>query len=131
MADEEKSSTELAQERTEKADKRTELAQLRSQLANERTFAGWVRTSFAAIGLGLGFHAVFGKIDPAWLPKVISTVFIGLGIFLIWKASLRAAEVMNTEKADEEIVGPDSFKILAISISGAAIALLFALWFLI
>ena len=131
MADEEKSSTELAQERTEKADKRTELAQLRSQLANERTFAGWVRTSFAAIGLGLGFHAVFGKIDPAWLPKVISTVFIGLGIFLIWKASLRAAEVMNTEKADEEIVGPESFKILAISISGAAIALLFALWFLI
>lgn len=130
MSQESKSSTELAEERTEKADKRTELAAIRNQLANERTFAGWARTSFAAIGLGLGFHAVFGKIDPSWVPKGISTLFIALGIFLIWKATQRAKEVMEGDKEQKHIVRPGSFNILAVSVTVGAVSLLGAMWFL-
>lgn len=43
---------------------RTDLAEDRTVLANERTFGSWMRTGFAAIGIGLGFHALFGRIHP-------------------------------------------------------------------
>ncbi|MEE2793267.1 MAG: DUF202 domain-containing protein, partial [Pseudomonadota bacterium] len=43
---------------TEWAELRTDLAEDRNIMAMERTFAGWMRTAFAAIGIGLGFKAV-------------------------------------------------------------------------
>jgi len=78
-----RSSQELAQERTDWAEDRT-------LLANERTFAGWMRTGLASCGVGLGFHAIFGKTEPVWLAKSGATlfVFIALAIFF---AAFRAA----------------------------------------
>ncbi len=71
MSDEDESklrSEELAEERTEKSEQRSEMAEERTSfaedrtlLANERTFAGWAKASFAAIGLGLGFQALFRR----------------------------------------------------------------------
>ena len=55
------------------ASARTDLAEDRNIMAMERTFAGWMRTAFAAIGIGLGFKAVFGAFDPPWLAKAIAT----------------------------------------------------------
>lgn len=47
---------------------RTDLAEDRTVLANERTFASWFRTGFAAVGIGLGFQALFLRMEPAWVP---------------------------------------------------------------
>ena len=52
-----------------------ELAKDRKVMAMERTIAGWIRTAFAAIGIGLAFRAVCGDFQPprrwarcCWLP---------------------------------------------------------------
>ena len=59
------------------AEVRTDLAEDRNIMAMERTFAGWMRTAFAAIGIGLGFRALFGAWDPSWVPKLIASAFTG------------------------------------------------------
>ena len=66
----------------ELAQRRTDLAEDRTILANERTYAGWMRTAFAAIGVGLGFRALFDEMHPPWLPRAIATLFMLIGIAL-------------------------------------------------
>lgn len=77
-----KSKNGLAEDRTEWAQERTHWAEDRTLMANERTFAGWIRTGLAAVGIGLGFHAIFGKLEPSWLPRFAATLFIGIGIVI-------------------------------------------------
>jgi putative membrane protein len=77
------------------ADTRTELAEDRTILANERTFAGWMRTSLACIAIGVGFHALFGKVEPDWLPRLIATSFLLLAVLVIVLAERRAAAVID------------------------------------
>lgn len=62
-------------------------------LANERTFAGWMRTGLAAVGIGLGFNALFGKLQPFWVPRGIATVFILIGIFVFYMAQRNGCRV--------------------------------------
>lgn len=119
-----KTSNELAEERTEKAENRTELA-------NERTFAGWARTAFASIGLGLGFQAIFKTTEPTWVAKAIASLFICLGIWIVWKAANRADNLLPTGEDCSNIVKPKSFRKLAIGITIGAVSLLAALWFLV
>lgn len=64
-------SQELAEDRTDYAEDRTDWAEDRTAMANERTFAEWMRTAFAAIGIGIGFNALFDKLEPAWVPKAL------------------------------------------------------------
>ena len=61
--------SEKSNGKTGLAEDRTDLAEDRTLMANERTFTGWMRTGLACLGLALGFQAVFGKIEPVWLPK--------------------------------------------------------------
>src|SRR5690606_41221435 len=68
-----------APDRSELAVERTQYAEDRNIMAMERTFAGWIRTAFAAIGIGIGFHALFGDFQPPWLAKAIATLFILAG----------------------------------------------------
>ena len=77
------------------ADTRTHLAEDRTILANERTFAGWMRTSLACIAIGVGFHALFGKVEPDWLPRLIATSFLLLAVLVIVLAERRAAAVID------------------------------------
>ncbi|WP_379922147.1 YidH family protein [Erythrobacter sp. R86502] len=83
----------LAEQRTTFAEQRTDWAEDRTIMANERTFAGWMRTGLASVGIGLGFNALFGKLDPAWLPKVLATGFILVAIAIFFAAQRRAASV--------------------------------------
>ena len=53
---------------------RTNLAEDRTILANERTFAGWMRTSLAAIAIGVGFNALFARLEPPSTSASISSV---------------------------------------------------------
>ena len=71
MANEEDPREGLARERTD-------LAEDRTVLAHERSFAGWVRTGMAAVGIGLGFNALFQALEPTWVPKAIATAFLAM-----------------------------------------------------
>jgi putative membrane protein len=90
-----------SQHEERQAQHRTDLAEDRTILANERTFASWFRTGFAAVGIGLGFQALFVKMEPSWVPRVIATLFLLLGIFLFVSAEMRACEVLQRLKAHE------------------------------
>ena len=113
------------------AEDRTDLAEDRTLLANERTYAGWCRTAFAAIALGLGFNALFNKVEPTWIAKGIATLFIALGIFIIRKAQQRSLQVArdNTEH-EVNITQPNTFRIIAWSIIVGAVLLIVAIWWL-
>ena len=72
---------------------RTDFAEDRTVLANERTFGSWLRTGFGAIGIALGFHALFGRIHPLWLPRVVATAFLVIAILIFIAAERRACVV--------------------------------------
>lgn len=77
------------------AEDRTDLAEDRNIMAMERTFAGWMRTAFAAIGIGLGFRALFGEFEPPWLARAIATACILLGAFVAFAAVRRASRTFE------------------------------------
>lgn len=45
-------------------------------LANERTFAGWMRTGMAALGMAVAIEAIFKETEPTWLAKSAATLFV-------------------------------------------------------
>ena len=142
MSDEDESklrSEELAEERTEKSEQRSEMAEERTSfaedrtlLANERTFAGWAKASFAAIGLGLGFQALFRRAEPVWIPKGVATLFILLGIMVIWLAERRAVRLLSERSGNHvNLTSRRTFRIMAVSVSLGGLALIASIWFLI
>jgi putative membrane protein len=119
-------------DRTDLAEDRTDLAEDRTALANERTFAGWARTAMAAIGIGLAFNALFKAMEPTWVAKVIATVFIGLGIFLVVMAERRACAL--AARLDTHSINPlpqMNVRVIAIGIGLGGAALLAGLWLLV
>ena len=116
-------------ERALLAKERTDLAEDRMMLANERTFAGWLRTGFASVGLGLGFIALFHMIAPDWLPRLIASAFLGLGITIFLAAEHASCAV--TKRLHPHMVRTFRARVLRI-ISWIAVAttlpLLIAIW---
>lgn len=116
------SSQELAEERTEWAEDRT-------LLANERTFAGWMRTGLAAVGIGAGFQALFGKLEPAYLARGIATVFVLTGIFIFIVAARSASNVCSRLKSHAaNPLGGVRTTIIASLFTLASAALLVGIW---
>ena len=115
----------------ELAEQRTDWAEDRTIQATERTYAGWMRTSFAAIGIGLGFRALFGEFDPAWLAKAIATGFIIIGAIVSWSAQRNACKTLSRLDS-HSIDSPQRLHMrwLSYLVSAGAIVLVFALWFL-
>lgn len=132
-------SEELAEKRTEKSEQRSEMAEERTSfaedrtlLANERTYAGWAKTSFAAIGLGLGFQALFRREGPEWIPKSVATLFILLGILIIWLAERRAVRVLNERSGNHvNLTSRRTFRMMAVAVSVGGVTLIASIWFLI
>ncbi len=120
------------EDQKELASARTDLAEDRTLLANERTFAGWARTSFAAIGIGLGFNALFERLEPVWLPKAISTAFLLIAIFIIIVAERRATAVSDRLKSHEiDTFKAVNLRLLMGSIILASTTLTVAIWMLV
>ena len=118
------SSEELAQTRTE-------LAEDRNIMAMERTFAGWMRTAFAAIGIGLGFSAIFGEFQPPGLARGIATLFIAAGALLAWSAQRRAcATLSRLHPHTIEQASAPNFRLLAYSVIVGAVLLIAGIWVL-
>ena len=116
---------------TQWAEFRTDLAEDRNIMAMERTFAGWMRTAFAAIGIGLGFRAVFGEFEPPWLAKAIATVFIVGGGWLAVTAERRACRTLERLDPHQfEAIPRPNFRVMAYAIAAGAAVLTAGLWIL-
>ncbi len=125
MTDDDPSSDDLARDRTE-------LAEDRTVLANERTYAGWTRTAFAALGLGLGFNALFGKVEPEWVARAIATAFILLGIYIQWQARAKACRTLQTLHSHTvQAHGTLSYTVMLWAVTGGGAALVVAIWALV
>ncbi|WP_284123703.1 YidH family protein [Parerythrobacter aestuarii] len=110
---------------------RTEMAEDRTIMAVERTFAGWIRTAFASIAIGLGFRALFGELQPPWLAKAIATSFILLAIWIALSAANRACTSM--EKMREHAVDRPrqrQLRWIAYAVATGAGLLVLGLWVL-
>ncbi len=113
------------------AEFRTDLAEDRTIMAMERTYAGWIRTAFAAIGIGLGFRAVFGDFEPPWLARAIATVFILAGGWLALAAARRADKTLSRLHAHElQGTRPPNFRLLSYCVAFGAVMLTAGLWIL-
>ncbi len=125
----ESSGNALANERTDLAEDRTEWAEDRTIMANERTFAGWMRTGLAAVGIGLGFNALFGTLEPLWVPKAIATLFMIIGIFIFWAAQRNGCAVLARLSSHQATpVKPTNMRIISGLMGSGAIALIIAIW---
>ena len=111
--------------------KRTDLSEDRTVLAMERTFASWFRTGFASVGIGLGFQALFLRMEPEWVPKAIATLFLLLGIFLFVSAEQRACRVLDHLSAHDVTAFRNArLRLITIVAATAVAALIAALWLL-
>ena len=130
-SDDEKSSGEAEDKKIEMAENRTDWAEDHTIMALERTFAGWMRTAFAAIAIGIGFRALFGEFEPPWLAKAIATGFITLAIVFAIGAQQRATKAFE-RLSSHAVDAPNlpNIKLVAYSISAGAILLIVALWVL-
>lgn len=121
---ESKDSQDLAEDRTDWAEDRT-------ILANERTFAGWMRTGLAAVGIGLGFQAIFRAVEPTWAAKLVATFFIAVGIFIFYSAYRQSCKLLERLSAHAaEPVARWFLGVLALSLSSGAVLLAMVMWLL-
>ncbi|MEZ5654951.1 MAG: DUF202 domain-containing protein [Sphingobium sp.] len=128
----ESSSHYVDRDRSGLASERTDFAEDRTVLANERTFAGWMRTGLAAIGIGVGFNALFDEMNPAWLPRAIATCFIVSGLIIFYLAERNACAVLN--RLDAHAVRPVKrmkLRFVASLMGLGGLILLGGLWFLV
>ncbi|HEY8593009.1 MAG TPA: DUF202 domain-containing protein [Sphingomicrobium sp.] len=121
--------TELQQGDT--AHIKTDLAEDRTVLANERTFASWLRTGFAALGIGLAFNALFGRVEPPWVPRLIATTFLIIGILIFIAAERRMCAVMQRLHVHHvKSLGTKRARAISYLSTAATLALLAVLWLL-
>lgn len=121
----------MAENKQELAEDRTDLAEDRTVLANERTYAGWMRTGFAAVGIALGFNALFGKMEPAWVPKAIATAFLMIGIGIFVAAERRACSIVSRLDTHQvQTMGIVNLRLITIAVVVATLALTAAMWLL-
>lgn len=128
MSDDTKSSSDSS---NDLAEQRTDLAEDRNIMAMERTFAGWMRTAFAAIGIGLAFRAVFGEFQPPWLAKAIATMFVASGGILAIVAQRRARKTMARLNSHRmKPASAPNFGLLGYAVAFGAAVLIAGLWIL-
>lgn len=117
------------EDRSDLAQERTDLAEDRNIMAVERTFAGWIRTAMASIGIGLGFHALFGDLQPPWLARAIATLFVGAGGALAITAQQRARATLERLRSHEyEAASAPNFMLLGYAVAVGAALLVAGFW---
>ena len=112
------------------AEDRTDLAEDRTLLAHERSFAGWVRTGMAAVGIGIGFNALFQTLQPSWVPKAIASAFLLIAGFIFLSAERRASRAIRRLEAHRiAALGPVKLRLMTWVLTAATMALGVAIWF--
>jgi putative membrane protein len=118
--------------REELAKDRTDLAEDRTVLAHERSYAGWVRTGMASVGIGLGFNALFETLSPAWVAKTIASAFLVIASFIFLSAERRACRILgNLDPHNVAAIKPIRIRLLSWALIAATLALGLAMWLLV
>lgn len=110
---------------------RTDFAEDRTLLAHERSFASWVRTGMTAVGIAIGFNALFQTLQPTWVPKAIASLFLLIACFIFLSAERRACSAIA--RLDAHHVGtlaPVKLRLMTWALTAATIALAAAIWIL-
>ena len=108
-----------------------EMAEDRTILANERTFAGWLRTGFASVGIALAFNALFVRLEPPWVPKAVATAFCGIAVLIFVTAERRACRVQARLHAHKvKTVRTSGLRLIVVLTVGATLALAASIWLL-
>jgi putative membrane protein len=119
----------MSQEKDGEMVTRDDLAEDRTLLANERTFAGWLRTGLATVGIGVGFHVLFQRMEPSWLPRGIATIFLLIGVAVVVGAERRARAVRD--RLDAHVVASAramNLSVITYAMAAAMLALIAAIW---
>ena len=110
---------------------RTDYAEDRTILASERTFASWLRTGYAGIGIGLAFNALFVKLEPPWVPRLMATAFLLIAIYIFIAAERRASAVLNRLQPHTVTTARSSnLRLITMTSVVATLALIAAMWLL-
>lgn len=110
---------------------RTDLSEDRTVLASERTFASWMRTGLAAIGIALAFNALFTRIRPEWVPKLIATVFLLIAVMIFLAAERRACTVLHRLHAHEvATIKVTHIRVITVAAVLATLSLVAVIWLL-
>jgi len=110
---------------------RTDFSEDRTVLANERTFASWIRTGFAGIGIGLAFNALFTRIRPEWVPKLIASVFLLIAVMIFIAAERRACTVLRRLHAHQvTTIKITNLRLITVAAVLATVSLLGVIWLL-
>ena len=120
----------LVADKDQLAESRIDLAEDRTVLANERTLGSWIRTGFAAIGIGLAFNALFQRMDPPWLPRGIATAFLLIAVAIFISAERRSCAVIARFHPHQvKTIRPARVRMIAWASVAATLALVWAIWF--
>ncbi|MEW9853693.1 YidH family protein [Novosphingobium sp. M1R2S20] len=114
------------------AQDRTDLAEDRTVLAHERSFAGWVRTGMASVGIGLGLNALFRALEPGWVAKAIATGFFLIAILIFYSAERRACRIISRLEAHTvSELGSIRIRFMSWSLVTVTVVLTGAIWLLV
>ena len=111
------------------AERRTRWAEDRTIMANERTFSSWMGTGLGAIGVAIGFHAVFGEVTPTWAAKGVATLFIVVAVAIFWAARRQAIKTFfRLNEGDVEATPSRNYTFLSCVMTIAAVGTAAILW---
>ena len=112
-----------------KAEARTKWSEDRILLASERTYSSWMSTGMGAVGVAIGFKAVFGAFDPTWVAKLVATIFLGAAILIFWAARDQACRThQRLSENDTATQSPRQFTIVATILITGTIGVGAVLW---
>lgn len=83
----------------------------------------------AAVGIGLGFNALFEVLEPAWIPKAIASTFLLIAIFIFVSAERRACGILARLEAHKiKALRPIKMRLMTGGLVVATVALGGAIW---
>lgn len=114
----------------ELAEDRTDLAEDRTIMAVERTMASWMGSGMGMIGLGLGLRALFGAFEPSWVAKAMATFFMVMAIIIVQSAKNRMCKAI-ARMSPSWVDAPNTrgMKLVAYGISAGAVLVGVGIWF--
>ncbi len=113
------------------AEQRTDWAEDRTLLANERTFASWMRTGMACVGVALGLKAVFGSTEHPLIAKAVAELFILTAVIIFGSATRRSYQAQKRIDAhDTNAQSHMGMVYVAASLTVGAVAAGVILWLL-
>jgi putative membrane protein len=83
----------------------------------------------AAVGIGLGFNALFQALQPPWVAKAIASSFLLIAVLVFVSAERRACTTLGRLDSHQiKELKPMRIRLLAWLLITATLALLVAIW---